>query len=209
MEKNCPTDDAIREFWVWFAAKSELIREAYKCGNFTWIDDEVSPRVEAIAREMTWEMGPYCDPHDAMVLSPTTRENIPIAKRAVALAPTLDGWCFLPARPPKELLSLEFVVDGESVNADTWRYRLTSYNRGEFVDIEILFDRANAPPTEQDVTFCELVVEALIGEEMRLDRVGYIDSRQVDDVSAIEKAAPLSNLKKHLALVLSPTDSAK
>ena len=107
----------------------------------------MSPRVEKIAREITWETAPYCDPHDALVLSPTARENLPTTKRAVALAPRLDGRCFLAAKPPKELLSLEFVVEGNSVNADNWRYRLASYNKGEFVDIEVLFDRAHAPPT--------------------------------------------------------------
>ena len=65
-----------------------------------------------------------------------------------------------------------------------------------------------APPTEPEVTFCELLVEALIGEEMRLDRVGYMEYRMVNDVSTIETPMPISRLKKHFALVLSPTVSA-
>lgn len=196
--------DSICDFWAWFAANSERVREAYDRGDFEWIDGAVIPRLEKIAPDITWEMGPYCHPHYAFVLSPTTRENLATTKRAVALAPTIDGWRFLPAKPAKELLSLEFVIEANSVNADTWRYRLTSYNKGEFVDIEILFDTANAPPSEDEDVFCELVVEALIGEELRLDRVGYLSPRTVDDVLAIERAAPMTHLMKHLALVLAP-----
>ena len=137
--------DPIGNLWAWFVANSELVRKAYNCGDYTWIDEAVDPLLEKIALDMTWEMGPYCLPHDAFVLSPTTRENLAIAKRAVAHAPAIDGWRFLPAKPAKELLSLEFVVEDSSINADNWRYKLTSYNKGEFVDIEILFDLADYP----------------------------------------------------------------
>ena len=196
--------DPIGEFWVWFAANSEQVRKAYNHGDYPWIDEAVNPLLEKIAPDMAWEMGPYCLPNDAFVLSPTTRENLAITKRAVALAPVIAGWRFLPAKPAKELLSLEFVIEDRSVNADNWRYKLTSYNKGEFVDIEILFDLADAPCSEDEDMFCELVVEALIGEELRLDRVGYLNPRTVDDVSAIEKATPMTHLKKHLEVVLAP-----
>jgi hypothetical protein len=196
--------DPVVEFWAWFGVNSELVREAYNRGDYGWIDGAVTPLLEKIAPDITWEMGPYCLPHEAFVLSPTTRENLAIAKRAVSLAPAIAGWRFLPAKPAKELLSLEFVVEDRSVSADNWRYKLTSYNKCEFVDIEILFDAADAPPSEDADMFCELVVEALIGEELRLDRVGCLNSRTVDDVSLIKNAAPMTHLQKHLALVLAP-----
>jgi hypothetical protein len=52
--------------------------------------------------------------------------------------------------------------------------------------------------------FCELVVEALLGEELRLERVGCLKPAVVDDVTAIEKVTQMKYLKRHLEQVLSP-----
>ena len=199
--------DPISELWFWFATNAEVIRDAYNRCDERWLESEISPRIEQITEDMSWEIGPYGHPHEVFVLSPTTRANLPVARRVVAAAPTLEGWRFLAAKPPKELLSLEFLAVGVSINADHWRYQLTAYNNGAFVDIEILFDQASAPPGEHVHLFCELVVEALIGEEIRLERVGYITPKIVDDASAIEKITPISYLRRHLEQILAPRAS--
>lgn len=196
--------DAATELWDWFSGNSGDIALRYGAQDYAWLDQELSPRVSAIAEEMNWEIGPYALPNNAFVLSPAVRANLVKARTAVTLAPTIPGWAFLPAKPAKDLSSLIFSVGDVTVSADDWRYRITSYNRGEFVDIEIFFESSIAPPTSSAGMFCELVVEALLGEELRLDRVGYVTHAVVDDVAAIEKVTRMKYLRKHLETVLSP-----
>jgi len=89
------------EFWNWFASNDPQIREAYDRADHDWLDTYISPKIDRIAEHLNWEMGPYNDSEDTFVLSPTIRENLPITRAAVAIAPKIDGWQFLPARPPK------------------------------------------------------------------------------------------------------------
>jgi hypothetical protein len=138
-EGTMKTRDAALKLWDWFSENSGEVAARYGSEDYTWLDHELSPRVSAIAEEMNWEIGPYSLPNQTFVLSPTVRENLPKAHAAVALAPQVPGWVFLPAKPAKELLSLVFSARDSVVAADEWRYRMTSYNGGEFVDIEIFF----------------------------------------------------------------------
>jgi hypothetical protein len=198
------TGDSSLRLWDWFAHNVAKVATAYGSGDYAWLDRHLLPLVKAIDEQMNWEIGPYALPDDTFVLSPTVRENLPKARAAVAAAPKVPGWVFLPAKPPKVLDTLAFTIDDSKVNADEWRYRMTSYNKGEFVDIEIFLDRTTAPLAGTENTFCELVVEALLGEELRLDRVGYLKPILVGDVMAVEKASQMKYLRKHLAQVLAP-----
>lgn len=199
-----PDDDHVVAFWNWFASNAHLIHDAYGRDDHVWLDTNISPKIKIIADRLNWEIGPYHDPDDTFVLSPTVRENLPITRDAVAIAPQIDGWHFLPAKPPKELLSLTFSAGDSSVNADDWRYRLIAYNKGEFVDIEIFINASSGFPAAQKDLFCELVVEALVGEELRLDRVGDLILKIVDDNTAVEKSTAIQHLADHLQQVLAP-----
>jgi hypothetical protein len=55
-----------------------------------------------------------------------------------------------------------------------------------------------------DTLFTELVVESLIGEECRLDRIGYISPTLVTNNTLEERSTPIRHLKDHLAKVLAP-----
>ncbi|UJW81276.1 hypothetical protein [Hydrogenophaga sp. SL48] len=200
MTKN----DSVFELWNFFSSNAKEIKAAYDAENYDWLDGKLSPLVKAIAEDMNWEFGPYHHPDNTFVLSPTVRENLPASRAAVAQAPDIPGWFFEPAKPAKELLSLFFEAEGSSVCADEWRYRLTSYNSGEFVDIEIFYDSSTSPLAAHEQMFCELVVEAILGEELRLDRVGYLKPTLVLDVGAIENASKIRYLKEHLDEVLAP-----
>lgn len=200
------TDHAV-QFWNWFESNATHIHDAYRARDCDWLDKQISPRVKSIADLLNWEIGPYHEPDDSFVLSPTIRENLPITRAAIAVAPRLDGWRFLPAKPPKALLSLTFSARDCTVNADDWRYRLTAYNNLEFIDIEIFVNaRTELRPINEDL-FCELVVEALVGEERRLERIGYLIPTVVEDNTAIENTTPIRYLKEHLEDLLDPTQS--
>jgi hypothetical protein len=195
-------NDPALELWEYFSSHVMEIAAAYTSEDYEWLDRKLSPLIKAIAEDMNWEMGPYNYPDQTFVLSPTIRENLSLSRAAVALAPNIKGWVFVPAKPAKELLSLSFEAHGFQVNADDWRYRMTSYNDGEFVDIELFFESSSAPPAPHENMFCELVVEALLGEELRLDRVGDLKPTPVQDVKAVEKASAIRHLKEHIGDVL-------
>jgi hypothetical protein len=205
-EANMTKKDPATELWKFFSGNAAEIAAAYDYGKYDWLDKKLSPLVKAIAEDMSWEFGPYHHPDQTFVLSPTIRENLPLSRAAVADAPSIPGWFFEPAKPAKDLLSLFFEAKGSSVCADEWRYRLTSYNSGEFVDIEIFYDSSTSPPAAHEDMFSELVVEAILGEELRLDRVGYLKPTLVPDVGTLESASAIRYLKEHLGKVLAPIE---
>lgn len=197
-------DSRVVEFWNWFVSNAHRIHEAYHHNEASWLAKTISPRVDRIADGLNWEIGPYHAPDDTFVLSPTVRENLSITRAAIAIAPRLDGWQFLPAKPAKQLSSLAFSAFGINVNADDWRYRLTAYSNGEFVDIEIFVNASSGLPEAHEDLFCELVVESLVGEQRRLDRIGYLKPTIVTDNTKIEKSIPIQYLADHLDQVLAP-----
>jgi len=200
MTKNDPATT----LWAFFSSNASKIAAAYDSKNYGWLDEKLSPLVKAISQNINWELGPYHHPDNTFVLSPGIRKNLVVTRAVIAQAPSIPGWFFEPAKPAKELLSLFFEAEGFSVCGDTWKYRLTSYNGGEFVDIEVFYDPSTSPPTTHERMFCERVIEAILGEELRLDRVGYITPTLVPDVSSVEKATDIRYLKEHLGEVLAP-----
>lgn len=192
------------KFWDWFRANETALRVAYDEGDFDRLDALVSGRVDALTIDIGWEMGPYALPDHSFVLSPGNRESIAICREIVDVAPDLPGWRFFAGKPAKDLLSLTIEVEGTKVCADNWRYRLTSYNGGEFVDLEIFFEAADAPPPEIENIACELLVESLLGELMSLERVGDIDYTCVDSVAEVERTTGFRFLKRQLDEILAP-----
>lgn len=196
--------DPIAGFWKWFEDHARKIENAYSQGDFGWLEQEISPRVAEMAEGLSWEIGPYFDPEHTFVLSPGVRENLPHTRVAVEQAPALPGWRFVPAKPRKVLNSLVFEAGESRVVADDWRYRLVSYRSGEFVDIELLIDDGCELPSGQENLFGELIVESLIGEECRLDRVGIISITRVHNVMSEDRSTAIQHLPDHLAKVLKP-----
>src|SRR6266478_5623132 len=199
--------DRVDEFWRWFVAHDIDVREAYESLNTFWLDSELSARVKRIAKGTSWEIGPYSLPDNALVLSPGTRKELSAVKAAVARAPQISGWRFMACKPAKDLLSLTFELANVSTNADSWVYRMTSYNGGEFADLEIFFEASEAPAPGKEAALCELVVEAILGEEIRLDRIGVITPACVPNVRAIENTTAIKHLRAHLMEVLGPLAS--
>lgn len=189
-------------FWSWFSATEARIREAYDAGAGDRLDQLISPAVAKLSPRLGWELGPYALPKYAFVISPTCREDVPIARQVSEAAPQLAAWAIFCGKPPKDLANLEFDVEGAAVFCDEWRYRMTSYNGGEFVDLEIFFEERVAPPKGKEELLCELLVEALVGQTVSLERIGRIDHVQVSDVEQIDRATPMRYLRSHLDEVL-------
>jgi hypothetical protein len=191
-------------FWTWFEKSEASIRGAYGGGDSLLLDSLLSERVADAAAGAGWELGPYALPLNALVISPGTRERVPACRTLVEAAPDIAGWRFFAGKPPKELLSLTIDISGHAVCADRWRYRLTRYGGGEFVDVEIFFEECDAPEPVDSELASQLFVEALVGEMVSLERVGCIECACVPSIEVVERATPLRYLKRHLDDVLTP-----
>lgn len=186
---------SIHDFWCWFESNVDRISEAYDQADAVWLKGNIGPQVKQLRQSLNWEIGPYHHPDRTLVISPLSREDLPLTREVVALAPDLEGWHFLHAKPAKELLSLEFRADGQIIIADDWYYQLTAFNGGEFVDIDLYVDRR----LRKASMVCELVVEALLGEEIRLEKVGRVTPHTADFVEVPDSLTEMKYLREHVA----------
>ena len=181
----------IAKFWSWFIDNLHDISEAYDCGDSERLGILFAGRLPKTVCAINWEIGPYHHPERTLILSPTVRENLPLTKKLVSEAPAIPGWHFLPAKPPKVLLSLQFELPGASACADEWRYILYAYPDG-LMELEILIP-ADAPfPKVRDRLICEILVDSLIGEETRLNHIVGITPLRIDAFSALHGIAVTS-----------------
>ena len=192
-------------FWKWFKTFHREVEAAYSAENTTWLDSEFTKRVRAIEPKLNWEIGPYFDPEFALVISPSIRENIELAKEVIRAAPQIAGWHFLPAKPPKRMtrliMALPFRPDVE-ICGEEWSYRLTSYNNGEFFDIEIFTDALGSMLQEDLTVLTHCLIEALIGEFVYLERIGAVTVYRPTNSRSLGNTTSLHYLNEHLTRLI-------
>jgi hypothetical protein len=187
---------SIGEFWKWFEDHHPDIAEAYDMGAEDRLEELFEGRLPNTSVALNWELGPYHHPDYTLVLSPTVRENLPLTKRMVAEAPAIQGWKFYHAKPPKRLASLTFSSGVSTVVADDWRYIMALYPDG-FMELDILIPAATKSRPAQDYLFCELLVEALLGEERRLLHIGRVTPIR-QETTDIPRGIPIRSLPHHV-----------
>ncbi len=193
----------LTEFWSWFAVNAEEVRRAYNEGDTEWLNDQLSRWLRSYSDVLSWEIGPYHDGVDTLVISPRTRAGLPLTRRLVAFAPELQGWRFEHAKPRKLVSQLSVQLHGETYSAANWTYRMTTYNKGEFVDIEVFIPAREAFDTSHGSLLCEVIADTLLGEELRLERVGRIEHHVVDAPGEIPRTTRMSCLYDHLVSAVS------
>jgi hypothetical protein len=195
----------ITAFWNWFRDWHEDIAAAYASGDSSWLDIDLTESVRQIEPRLNWEMGPYHNPDNTLVISPSVGDNIDLARRVVAAAPILPGWHFLPAKPPKELkrlaIQLPGIVGGE-VRGDEWVYRLTSYNKMEFFDIEVFTDYVGAATDKHLELLTRRLMECLLGELIYLDKFAPVKVIRAQEPRPAEKLTAFPALGRHIAHLL-------
>ena len=166
------------------------------------MDANLTAQVKRIQAQLNWEIGPYHDPENTLIISPSVRDNIGLARRIVEAAPTFTGWHFLPAKPPKELerLTMELPgIDDAKVCGDDWVYRLTSYNRMEFFDIEVFTDYAGSISDSHLELLTRRLIECLVGEILYLEKFAAVKVIRAAGVRPTEKLTALPSLRRHIA----------
>lgn len=194
-------EEPVAAFWKWFKAFRREVENAYSAGDTIWLDSEFTKRLRAIEPNLNWEIGPYFDPEFALVISPSIRENIELAKGVIRAAPQIPGWHFLAAKPPKRMtrlvMTLPFRPDVE-ICGDEWAYRLTSYNNGEFFDVEVFSDVPSSMQQDDLSVLTHCLIEALVGEFVYLEKIGAVTVYRPTDSRSLENTTPLRFLNEHL-----------
>jgi hypothetical protein len=195
----------ISAFWGWFSDWHQDVATAYANGDAFWLDTNLTAQVKQIEPRLNWEMGPYYDPENTLVISPSVRDNIALTQRIVAAAPALPGWHFLPAKPPKKLQRLVMELPGMAeakVCANDWVYRLTAYNRMEFFDIEVFTNSVGAISQSDLELLTRRLIESLVGELVYLDKIAAVKVIPPADTQRPDELTAFRHLGRHLAQLL-------
>lgn len=199
------TKSCIVVFWDWFRDWCEDVVAAYTSDDSVWLDTNLTAQVKQIEPRLNWEMGPYHNPENTLVISPSVRDNIELAQRVVAAAPVLAGWHFLPAKPPKELKRLAMELSGSAaadVCGDEWVYRLTSYNQMEFFDIEVFTNHVGLISDSDLELLTRRLIESLVGEIVYLERFAAVKVIRDRVARPPERLTALPALGRHVAHLL-------
>ncbi len=201
MESNKSRDipvEAIHAFWGWFGTVARGL--ARNLENRALLR-ELDARVSSLA-DIVWEVGPGKNAENALVVSPDgSRDLLQVTERIVRLAPAIDGWEFLSARPPRDGI-LEFSVKSEAgewmdVDARDWRYVLYRFPDGMF---DIIVEENNLVDVSEGARYSAAVIalDGILGERQRLGLFHTIDGVEKLTSDVAGAASRISLLREHV-----------
>lgn len=198
MATSHPDRHEVQKDWTWF----ETIAGAL-AGNFEdpRLQEELDARVSALG-PVVWELGPGAVEKNALAISPDgDAALLPVTQRIVAMAPTIPGWEFHPARRPRSP-SLEFsfeTTDGRiaDIDAQAWRYLLFRLPDGRF---DLVLEQMNLLNASDDDRYAcaVLLLDGLLGEATRLLRFREVEPVAALPVEKEQKASSVTSLAAHL-----------
>jgi hypothetical protein len=188
----------IEAFWRWFGGIAPELGTDLENQSLL---DELDERVARLG-DVSWEVGPGRREVNALVITPDgARNKLDACRHIVTLAPSVPGWEFHCARPPKQW-DLQFSLDAEGggkieVDARTWRYVLYTLP-GNTLDI-VLEQNNLRDVTEGDrYTAAVVVLDGILGELKRLDVIKAIEPITTLSEEHSAKASPVDVLVEHL-----------
>jgi len=168
-----PSEIAVKDFWYWFHVNAgSIVSEIEKGARL----DELDRKVNNLAPDLSWEVGPGIDKQWQLVISPNLNRSLrKTACMIVAGSPELDEWEFHSARQKKDWdyrveIEIDKIDTPLSIDAKSWRFVLLRYPDGVQ---EILIEANGIPKVEKEDRrlICEVVLESLLGEETLLNSV--------------------------------------
>jgi len=168
-----PSEIAVKDFWNWFHVNAgSIVSEIEKGARL----DELDRKVNNLAPDLSWEVGPGIDKQWQLVISPNLNRSLrKTACMIVAGSPELDEWEFHSARQKKDWdyrveIEIDKIDTPLSIDAKSWRFVLLRYPDGVQ---EILIEANGIPKVEKEDRrlICEVVLESLLGEETLLNSV--------------------------------------
>ena len=192
------TEAAVMSFWRWFSSIAQKFSSNLEDEG---ILRELDDRIRSFG-DLAWEVGPGLGKSNALVISPAgAPELLHLTEEVVKYAPALPEWEFHSAKPPKAW-SLRFTlegVDGASIDIDarSWEYVLFRDPDGK---LDVLVHAPDLETVAEDLrlTAAEIAVEGVVGERVRLGRVGEIEVATHLDEELRDRATSLEELAAHV-----------
>lgn len=166
---------AITSFFDWFMPDIDKIFE-----NFDF-QDAVTKRLKAINPDIRWEAGPWDGEKNFFAFSPNlNRSNFELTALLRGSAPSIPGWVFLASKPRKKWNSRVIKIrNNEGVtteyNIDEWSYYLTSFNDGEFFDVNLIPHGDESVSIDDLEYIGSLFVEFELGEEVYMELIDRVN----------------------------------
>lgn len=140
---------------------------------------EVGERVSGLCAGLRWEAGPDLDKAHFFALSPNRDpELLPVTVKLISDAPEHQDWSFYPVKPAKNWTArhIEAPVAGKQVhmNFDDWTYTLTSFQDGEFFDVNLYTPRDHDLEPEALRGFGDMFVESQLGEQLYMELIDRV-----------------------------------
>ncbi len=197
MEMENDLKKKVVDFWNYFFLIEEKLTE-------TEIDekilDELDSRVLALG-EFTWEIGPGKVKEYSFVISPAgNKELLTVSREIIESAPENSKWEFYPAVQIKDwdFFFSFYSMNGDKIELDAsgWEYVLLEYPDHTF---EIILKAENLVGFSEDdkIIASEIVLDGAIGEEVRIDKISYIEVVDVFESEYLKKASSIRNIEKH------------
>lgn len=160
--------DPIIEFWAWWPTIRQAVLDAIATGEFEPITPQISKRVAAIHKDLTWEFSKGTTATHALVVSPGGDPALrAVVARWGALAPAADPeWEFHTARQPDHgTLSASIEIAGAKLDLSQLRFAFSHDEDSVAIDVigyHPMF-RKLPEPVRGQITF--LALDWLLGEQ--------------------------------------------
>lgn len=194
--------DPVVEFWAWWPTIRPAVTAAIATGEFEPLTPQISKRVAAIHKDLTWEFSKGRDASHALVVSPAGNPALrAVVARWGALAPASDPeWEFHTARQPDhDTLSAAIEIAGARLDLGLLRFAFSVDESSAAIDVighHPMF-RKLPEPVRGQIVF--LALDWLLGEEGVELWVGDVDISADEPAGArdpLELAAAVDALRE-------------
>jgi hypothetical protein len=167
-------DRKIQSFWRWFSEHSAELA----AGSVSQpLVSELERRLFAIHR-LDWEIGPGQTSPNLFALSPRgDLKLLRVTRSVIAQAPSLIGWEFHPAKPPRAWkLAFSIMVNDKAIEIDgkLWEFLLFEFKDATY-DLVLKPNRGRTLPEECLHWAATIIADGELGEETRMDRISNIE----------------------------------
>lgn len=186
------SETVIHEFWAWFRAHSDYpvgdqTPDQLKAGLSEWLDRLGIP---------DWEIGPVDESQRFLAISPYGDPEIyPETTRIVALAPSIPGWAFLPARPKKDWDGVFLWSVRGQIDVNPWRVVCFKYSDG-FYELAFLDETMPPLPFKEKFALTEFVVMSEIGEDALMMKICTISFETAPTAEMTEGSISVRDLAR-------------
>ncbi|MEV4133596.1 DUF695 domain-containing protein [Dactylosporangium sp. NPDC049742] len=194
--------DPVVEFWAWWPTIRQAVIDAISTGEFEPLTPQISKRVAAIHKDLTWEFSKGTTATHALVVSPGGNPELrAVVARWGALAPAADPeWEFHTARQPDhDTLTATIEIAGARLDLALLRFAFTPDEDSAAIDVvgyHPLF-RKLPEPVRGQITF--LALDWLLGEEgveLWVGSVGFSADEPDGARDPLELAAAVDDLRE-------------